>query len=92
MISLTYNDLANGLHVALGALFVVLPSYWGLKYGWPHAQLWGSCGGFLYGIIKEFFFDLEFEDEATSGGLAGGMTDLLGYIIGIGAANLILWL
>lgn len=88
MISLSSDVLANGLHVALGALFVTFPVCWGIH----HPQLWGSGVGIMFGIVKEFWFDLKYEDPDTSGGIAGGFEDLAGYFIGIVLANFLILL
>lgn len=88
MLDLSMDEVAQGLHVALGALFVTFPAAW----GWPHYRLWGSGIGVVYGLIKEFWWDLHFEDEQTSGGHQGGLKDFTYYCIGIVAANLLLLL
>lgn len=89
MIDLTEADVCNGLHVALGGLFVMVPA----AHGWhPHPRLYGSLAGLGFGILKEFWFDIHYEDPDTSGGYQGGFVDLAGYLAGILAANLVLWL
>lgn len=88
MIDLTYNNLANGLHVALGALFVFIPVAMGLHYG----RWYGTLAGVAYGLTKEFWFDLIYEDDQTSGGIEGGCRDFAGYFIGILLSHIILWL
>ena len=86
MIDLSMDDVSQGLHVALGAIFVILPAAWGIQ----HAQIWGTGIGIVYAGIKEFIFDIHFEDEATSGGYLGGLLDFSFYLVGILAANLLL--
>lgn len=86
MISLSKDVLADGLHVALGALFVTFPVGWGIH----HPQLWGSGMGIVFGIVKEFWFDLKYETPETSGGVSGGIMDFAGYVAGIVIANLML--
>lgn len=86
MIDLSEADLADGLHLALGIIFVILPVALGVHNG----RYWGSGAGFVFGIIKEFWFDLAYEDEKTSGGIKGGWIDLAGYVCGIVMGNLLL--
>lgn len=84
---LTKTSLSNGLHVSLGALGVLLP----VAKGWPHGQLYGSAFVIFYALIKEFYFDLKYEDEETSGGIWGGCQDFFGYLCGAWLANMILF-
>jgi hypothetical protein len=79
MIELTSDELAIGLHVALGALFITFPVAW----GWHHAKIIGSIACIVFAIFKEFFFDIHYENEETSGGWWGGCEDFCGYIVGM---------
>jgi hypothetical protein len=85
-IDLSLDEVADGLHLALGAIFVLVPA----SKGWHHGVFLGSILGIVYGVIKEFWFDLRYESLETSGGIRGGVIDLCGYIAGIALANLIL--
>jgi hypothetical protein len=85
-IHLSMNQVAQTLHVFIGVVFVTLPVCW----GWSHAQMIGSLVGVVYALLKEFIFDLEFEDEMTSGGFSGSCEDFAYYLVGIGIANLLL--
>lgn len=86
MIDLTLDEVATGLHIALGALFVTFPVCWGVH----HARLWGSGVCIVFAVIKEFWFDLKYEDIETSGGVSGGVLDFAGYCGGVLLANLLL--
>lgn len=86
MIDLSIDTVSQGLHVSLGAIFVILPAAW----GWENARLWGSLIGIMYALVKEFWFDLRYEDAQTSGGIKGGWRDFSFYLVGIGLANLLL--
>jgi hypothetical protein len=86
MVSFSEDTVTQGLHAALGAIFVILPVAW----GWKHAKLIGSFVGLVYAGVKEFSFDIYFEDSYTSGDWVGGLRDFLFYVIGIIAANLLL--
>ena len=85
-IDLSINEVAQGLHAALGALFITFPVAMGLA----HAELWGAGVGVLYAAIKEFWFDLNFETLEASGGLPGSVEDFVFYLVGmLGAAGLL---
>ena len=85
MIKLDLQEVSDGLHVALGAIFVLLPVCW----EWHFAQAWGTGLGILFAIIKEMWFDIHYEDCETSGGYPGGFRDMAGYFVGILLANLL---
>lgn len=99
MIDLSLDELAQGLHVALGALFVTFPLAWvwthpvltdrGLWWS-DHAQVLGSGVGVFFALVKEFWFDVHYEDPQTSGGYIGGLKDFVYYCVGIATANLLL--
>jgi hypothetical protein len=86
MIDLSINEVAQGLHAALGALFITFP----VAMGIPHAELWGGGVGVLYAAIKEFWFDLNFETVESSGGFAGSVEDFVFYLIGMLGAGAML--
>lgn len=83
MIDLTqgsgFRNLVNGIHVSLGANFVLLASAFG------HVQI-GVLMCVAYGLVKEFVFDILFETPETSGGFLGGVKDFVGYIAGAALA------
>lgn len=85
---ITMNQAAQSAHVAWGAGAVLLP----VAKHWPHGQLIGSLAMVVFAAVKELWWDLKYEDLETSGGLAGGIKDLLGYCFGIWLANMILFL
>jgi hypothetical protein len=85
---LTKTSLSNGLHASLGALGVLLPA----AKGWSHPQFYGSAAVIVYAAVKEFWWDLRYEDEETSGGWWGGVQDFAGYLAGLWVANMILFL
>jgi len=82
----------QGLHTALGALFVLLPIALGMKhphlfYGSP--RIIGSLLGVVFAGLKEFIWDQEMESPAVRG---SNLRDFSFYIVGITAANIVLWL
>lgn len=82
----------QGLHAALGALFVLLPVAVSLRHpsftlGYPH--LTGSFVGTAFAVVKEFVWDQNIEDPATRG---SNLQDFSFYILGIAIANVVLWL
>ena len=87
-IHLSFNAVAHTLHVTIGSLGVFFP----VAMGWWHGQLFGSAAMILYAVLKEFIFDIHFEDPATSGGWWGSCKDFAGYLAGIWVANMILFL
>ncbi len=82
-INLSANVLAQGLHVSLGALGVFVP----VAMVAPHGQAVGSVVTLVFAAIKESWFDQHFEDAATA---ASGWVDFSFYVVGVGAANLLL--
>ena len=90
MIDLSLQNVSDGLHVALGALFVLVPVAISLHHPFGHPRVLGSVVGVLWATIKEFYIDPTYEDVATSGGPAGDVRDFLGYVLGIGVGLLIL--
>lgn len=87
MISLSSEELAQGLHAALGALFVLLP----VAMGFHHGTMVGNSAGILFSAVKEFWFDIHYETPETSGGLKGGIKDFSFYLAGMAAANILLF-
>lgn len=83
MISLSDEDVTQGLHICLGAIFILLPVCW----EWHFAQLWGTGIGLIFAAVKEFFWDIRFEDPATSGGWKGSTEDFYFYVLGIVLGN-----
>ncbi len=88
MISLSEDNVTQGLHAALGALFVMVP----VAMAWHHPKAIGTGVGIIFAAIKEFWFDIHFETPETSGGWSGGVRDFSFYIIGIIAANAVLFI
>jgi len=84
-IDLSEDSVAQGLHVALGALFITLPVCW----DWHMAQAKGTVIGLTYALLKEFWFDLRYESPETSGGFDGSFRDFCFYVVGIVAANIL---
>ncbi len=85
MVDLSEDELAQGLHVALGAIFILLPVCW----QWHMAQAKGTIIGLAYAFIKEFWWDLKYESLETSGGWEGSFRDFCFYVVGIVAANVL---
>jgi hypothetical protein len=87
----TGESEVQGLHCALGALFVVLPTALLLHHPrilTGHPQAAGSFIGLVYATVKEFVWDQEMEDAVTRG---SNWVDFSFYMIGIAVANVILW-
>ena len=78
------DQVAQGLHIALGALFVLIPV---AKHWTQSPPLWGSAAGLVFGAVKEGWYDVHFEDAATRG---SGWRDFIHYVYGIALANLLL--
>jgi hypothetical protein len=81
----------QGLHTALGALFVVLPTAVLLhhpSFMFGHTQLVGSFIGIVFAAVKEFVWDKTMEDTITQG---SNWKDFAFYMVGIALANLILY-
>lgn len=87
MITLSEKSVTQGLHTALGALFVFVP----VAKHWPHTPWIGGVACLAWAIPKEFWFDIKFEDPHTSGGWVGGARDFAFYVVGAAAAYLILY-
>jgi hypothetical protein len=51
---------------------------------------YGGAVAVAFVLVKEFWFDLKYEDAETSGGIDGGARDAAFYGVGIAAALLIL--
>ncbi len=83
-ISISIDTLAQGLHVALGALFVLLPA--SLCDRQLRVGLYGALAAIVFVAVKEFWFDLHYETPATSGGLDGGIRDAACYGVGTASA------
>jgi hypothetical protein len=82
-VHLSMNQVAQTLHVTLGMLFVLIP----VAMNWHDPRLIGTSVGLLFALIKEFWWDLKYEDEGTSGGLSGSRQDFIYYCTGILVAN-----
>ena len=83
----------QGLHVSLGALFVTLPAaLWAIHPTWNfcfgHPCWVGTWIGLIYASVKEFVWDQNIEDAVTRG---SNWKDFVFYVVGILAADLILW-
>lgn len=82
----------QGLHAALGALCVFLPTALLIhhpSFMFGHTQLVGSFIGLVWATVKEFVWDQDIEDTITRG---SNWRDWTYYAVGIVAANLMLWL
>jgi hypothetical protein len=87
----TPESEVQGLHAALGALFVVLPTAVLLHHPtflFGHPQIAGSFIGFVYAAVKEFSWDQHMEDAITRG---SNWLDFAFYAAGIAVGNLILY-
>lgn len=85
MIHLTFNEVAQTSHVGLGAAAVLLA----VAKGWPHGQLIASGAMVIFALVKELWFDVHYEDIETQG---NRWVDLSFWLIGIGLANIAIWL
>jgi hypothetical protein len=85
-LNLNMNQVSQGLHDALGALFLLIP----VAKGWHHPRVKGAEVGIAYAAIKEFIFDIKFETYETSGGWIGGLKDFSFYVVGLAAAWVVL--
>ena len=81
----TYNELAQMAHF-FGAGFIILASG---GFG-QHLHWYLSAALVFYALLKEFWYDLRYERPEVSGGVKGGIVDLLFYVLGVLVANLIL--
>ena len=89
----TVQSESNGLHVALGGLFVTIPAGIALLHPhafWGHWRLFGNILGVTWGMVKEFWYDNRYESLSASGGWWGDLIDFGGYLIGMAIANIIL--
>ena len=81
LINPTFNLLAYIAHAAVFySLLMTVYFFWG-----HHAAAVATVDAVVYGLAKEFWFDLKYEKPEVSGGLKGGALDLLTYLIGIAA-------
>jgi hypothetical protein len=90
----TSESEVQGLHAALGALFVTFPSaVWGLHPSWNfcygHPRLFGSFCGVVFAMVKEFVWDQDMENDITRG---SNWFDFSLYMVGIIVANGLLWI
>jgi len=77
-----FNDLvADMAHFLGGCLLVLGP----VALGWNHPWYF-SFGVIAAATIKEGIIDPIFETPEENGGVIGGITDWLGYIVGVGVA------
>lgn len=72
----TYQELANYAHAGAGASVVLVAGH----FGYP---LLAAGMVALYGVVKEFWYDLKYERPEVSGGVRGGFTDIAGYLTGV---------
>ena len=80
MISLTMNQVAQGLHVALGALGVALP---GWLFG-NRAAVIGGAAAILFAAVKEAWWDKKYETPETAG---SGWEDFAFWVLGVAIAG-----
>jgi len=88
MIKLSENSIAQTAHFFIGTTLVLIP----VAMKWPDPRLIGSLGSLVFAAIKEFYFDIKYEDPATCGGWEGSLEDFSWYCAGIIAVNLLLCL
>lgn len=81
----TYNQLAQAAHAGVAATLVLSAGLFGYQY-WVTALIFG------YGLVKEFWFDLDYERPEVSGGFVGGLIDFTFYCVGLAFANSVLWI
>jgi hypothetical protein len=86
VIDLTPENLADGIHVSLGANFVLLPQALAVRDG---AAI-GALACVVLALVKEFWFDMRYETPETSGGVQGGVRDFVGYVAGVTLACVII--
>ena len=80
MISLTMNQVAQGLHAALGALCVALP---GWLFG-NRAAVIGGALAILFAAVKEGWWDKKYETPETAG---SGWEDFAFWVMGVAIAG-----
>ena len=80
MISLTMNQVAQGLHAALGALCVALP---GWLFG-NRAAVIGGAAAILFAAVKEAWWDKKYETPETAG---SGWEDFAFWVMGVAIAG-----
>jgi len=86
------NAEVQGLHAALGAIFVLLPVAICLRhpaFGLGYPRIMGSFIGVIFAAVKEFSWDEDLEDVETRG---SNLQDFSFYILGILIANALLWI
>ncbi len=82
---LSFNFVSQTAHVLAGMLGVLGPiAIWHISF------IPGTVGVLSFAVVKEFWFDVHFEDAETSGGLGGDIQDFGFYLAGILAANILL--
>lgn len=86
-VSLSLNEVAQASHVAIGAAVVALAAA-RFPSNAPLAKFIGTAIVVVWALVKEFWFDKNFEDAVTRG---SDIEDFLYYIVGATAALLILW-
>ncbi len=80
---LNFDELAQGLHTALGALFLMIP----VAKSWPHPRTTGLFLGILYAAWKEGWYDVHYETLVTRG---SGWRDFSFYLLGMAMAWIVL--
>lgn len=77
-------------HFLIGFSVQLLTGYIGLRLGWGHFWIVGTVIVVAFAIWKEFFYDPKQETKDVSGGWKGDIEDFLEYLIGCGAALLVI--
>ena len=80
---LSMNQVSQGLHVALGVLFLALPTAW----HWRHGKIIGMGVGVIFAALKEGIYDVYYEDAETRG---SSLVDFSFYCLGMGIGLLVL--
>ena len=86
----SFDSVSQGLHTALGAIFVLLPTAICLHhaaFGFGHPQIMGSFIGVVFAGVKEFAWDATMEITDVRG---SDLKDFSFYLLGIFIANILL--
>lgn len=84
----TYNQLAQAAHAGVAAALVFTASILAGSKG----QLVCTASFIVYGLLKEFIFDLIWERPEVSGGVEGGVIDFIFYMVGLVFANAVIFI